>query len=445
MTGDLTARKMPFSLEAEQSVLGSVLVDAEKLNDVTGFLKSEDFYLDEHREIYLAMQELFATSRNIDVVTLIETLVKSGVYDRDQSMAYLKVIVDTVPSASNVMDYARIVKEKSTLRRLINACDETCDEAFLEADEVSMIIDRAEQRIFDVADHENSKGLMHIREVLVNTYDRLKEIQTDPEGAMGTPTGFAMVDQFLVGLGKGDLCIVGGRPGMGKSAFAISVAVNVAKSTKKKVCIFSLEMSNEQVVQRMLSSEALVDNYKMRSGKLDGKDWENLARASAALAETDIYIDDSTALTCAAMKSKLRRMRDGLGLVIIDYIGLMQSERKTDNRAVEVGEISRNLKIMAKEMNVPVIVCAQLNRGTEGRSEKRPSISDIRDSGAIEQDADEVLMIYRPEYYDGGEDSENMAEIIIGKNRHGGTGTAKVGWYKDYAKFTSIDDKFNEF
>lgn len=246
-----------------------------------------------------------------------------------------------------------------------------------------MIIDRAEQRIFDVADHENSKGLMHIREVLVNTYDRLKEIQTDPEGAMGTPTGFAMVDQFLVGLGKGDLCIVGGRPGMGKSAFAISVAVNVAKSTKKKVCIFSLEMSNEQVVQRMLSSEALVDNYKMRSGKLDGKDWENLARASAALAETDIYIDDSTALTCAAMKSKLRRMRDGLGLVIIDYIGLMQSERKTDNRAVEVGEISRNLKIMAKEMNVPVIVCAQLNRGTEGRSEKRPSISDIRDSGAI--------------------------------------------------------------
>lgn len=232
---------------------------------------------------------------------------------------------------------------------------------------------------------------------------------------------------------------------MGKSAFAISVAVNVAKSTKKKVCIFSLEMSNEQVVQRMLSSEALVDNYKMRSGKLDGKDWENLARASAALAETDIYIDDSTALTCAAMKSKLRRMRDGLGLVIIDYIGLMQSERKTDNRAVEVGEISRNLKIMAKEMNVPVIVCAQLNRGTEGRSEKRPSISDIRDSGAIEQDADEVLMIYRPEYYDGGEDSENMAEIIIGKNRHGGTGTAKVGWYKDYAKFTSIDDKFNEF
>lgn len=365
MTGDITARKMPFSLEAEQSVLGSVLVDAEKLNDVTGFLKSEDFYLDEHREIYLAMQELFATSRNIDVVTLIETLVKSGVYDRDQSMAYLKVIVDTVPSASNVMDYARIVKEKSTLRRLINACDETCDEAFLEADEVSMIIDRAEQRIFDVADHENSKGLMHIREVLVNTYDRLKEIQTDPEGAHGHPDRLCMVDQFLVGLGKGDLCIVGGRPGMGKSALP-SACSQCRQIDKKEGLYFSLEMSNEQVVQRMLSSEALVDNYKMRSGKLDGKDWENLARASAALAETDIYIDDSTALTCAAMKSKLRRMRDGLGLVIIDYIGLMQSERKTDNRAVEVGEISRNLKIMAKEMNVPVIVCAQLNRGTRG-------------------------------------------------------------------------------
>ncbi|MCI8590340.1 MAG: replicative DNA helicase [Clostridiales bacterium] len=445
MTTDVSARKMPFSLEAEQSVLGSVLVDAEKLTEITGFLKSEDFYLDEHKEIYLAMQELFSVSRNIDIVTLIETLVKGGVYDRDQSMAYLKVIADTVPSASNVLDYAQIVKGKSTLRKLITACDETCDEAFLEADEVNMILDRAEQRIFDIADRENAKGFSHIREVLVNTYDHLKQIQADPTSAMGTPTGFAMVDQFLVGLGKGDLCIVGGRPGMGKSAFAISVALNVAKATKKKVCIFSLEMSNEQVVQRMLSSEALVDNYKMRSGRLDAKDWENLAHASAALAETDIYIDDSTAMTCASMKSKLRRMRDNLGLVIIDYIGLMHSERKIDNRAVEVGEISRNLKIMAKEMNVPVIVCAQLNRGTEGRSEKRPSISDLRDSGAIEQDADEVLMIYRGEYYDDGGENDNMAEIIIGKNRHGGTGTAKVGWYKDYAKFTSIDDKFSEY
>lgn len=439
MTGELTARKLPFSLEAEQSVLGSVLIDADKLNDITALLRSEDFHLDEHKEIYLAMQEMFAASKNVDAVTLIDILVRRGVYDRDRSMAYLKVLAEVVPSASNVMDYARIVKEKSLLRALITACDDTLDEAYAQSGDVRMIIDRAEQRIFDIADNETVKGFTHIRDVLISTYAHLGEIQKDPEQAKGTPTGFESIDQYLVGLGRGDMCIVGARPGMGKTAFAIGVALNVAKATKKRVCIFSLEMSNEQIVQRMLSSEALVDNYKMRSGRLDQKDWDKLAHATDVLSQTDIYIDDSTGLTCTAMKSKLRRKKDGLGLVVVDYLGLMQSERPNANRAVEVGEISRNLKVMAKELGVPVVVCAQLNRGPEGQSDKRPTMSNLRESGAIEQDADEIMLLYRQDYYNGDEAGDNTAEVIIAKNRHGSTGTAKVAWIKQFAKYASLD------
>lgn len=447
MTNDITQRRMPFSLEAEQSVLGSVLVDAEKITEAAGVLKSEDFYLDEHKEIFLAMQEMFNADRKIDVVTLIDILVRRGVYDRERSMDYLKVIADTVPSASNVSDYIRIVKEKSLLRKLIAACDDTLDEAYAESDDVRMILDRAEQRVYDVNDENNSRGFMHIRDILVGTYDHLKLIQDNPQEASGTPTGFLGIDRFIVGLGKGDLCIIGARPGMGKTALAMGIALNVAKETKKKVCVFSLEMSNEQIVQRMLSSEAMIDGYKMRSGRLDNNDWEKLAIASSKLADTDIYIDDATGVTVSAMKAKLRRNKENLGLVVIDYLGLMKSDRKTDNRAVEVGDLSRNLKIMAKELGVPVIVCAQLNRGTEGRTDKRPTMSDLRDSGAIEQDADEILLIYRNEYYnrdgsDEGGANDNTAEIIIGKNRHGAVGSAEVGWHKEYAKFTSIESKY---
>lgn len=443
MTADITTRKMPFSLEAEQAVLGSVLIDPDKLNDITALLRSEDFYLDEHKKIYLAMQKMFATSSNVDAVTLMDVLVREEVYDRDGSMAYLKVLAEVVPSASNVMDYARIVREKSTLRALIDACDETVNEAYAQGDDVRMIIDRAEQRIFDVADQETVKGFTHIRDVLASAFEQLKTISDNPDEAKGTPTGFDAVDNYLVGLGKGDLCIVGARPGMGKTAFCTSIALNVAKTTKKTVCIFSLEMSNEQIVQRMLSGEALIDGKKMRTGRLEPNDWKNLATACAVLAETDIYIDDSTGLTATAMKSKLRRKAENLGLVVVDYLGLLQSERPNQNRSVEVGEISRNLKIMAKELGVPVVVCAQLNRVTEGASDKRPTMSNLRESGAIEQDADEILLLYRNDYYgEGGGEDQNTAEIIIAKNRHGGIGTAKVGWFKEYAKFTTIEDKY---
>ncbi len=445
---------MPYSLEAEQSVLGSILIDAERITEVAGTLTSEDFYLDEHKEIYLAMQEMFGQDRKIDIVTLIDILVKRGVNDRDRNMEYLKVIADIVPSASNVRDYVRIVRNKSILRKLIGACEMTLDEAYGESDDVQMILDRAEQRVYDVNDEKNSRGFMHISDVLTRTLEQLKLIQDNPGDAAGTPTGFAGVDNFITGLGKGDLCIVGARPGMGKTAFATGIALNVAKNTGKRVCIFSLEMSNEQVVQRMLSGEAQVDGKKMRSGRLDPDDWTRLATASAALAQTDIYIDDSTETTASAMKAKLRRNKENLGLVVVDYIGLMKGEKKTDNRSVEVGDISRNLKIMAKELSVPLIVCAQLNRGTEGRTDKRPTMSDLRESGAIEQDADEILLIYRQEYYnkdnsDGPSEGdaplgENIAEIIVAKNRHGAMGTAQVGWYKDFAKFTSIENRYDE-
>ncbi|MBQ8696334.1 MAG: replicative DNA helicase, partial [Clostridia bacterium] len=433
------------SLEAEQAVLGSILIDPEKLNDITAYLQHSDFYLDDHQKIYLTMQQMFTVSRNVDAVTLIDEMARAGIYDRDGSAAYLKVLAEVVPSASNVMDYARIVKEKSTLRALITACDDTLDEAYAQGEDVRRIIDRAEQRIYSVADQETVKGFTHIRDVLVGAYEQLQTISNDPEAAKGIPTGFDSVDSYILGLGKGDMCIVGARPGMGKTAFAITVALNVAKATKKTVCIFSLEMSNEQIVQRMLSGEALVDGKKMRTGDLGPNDWKNLSIACASLAELDIYIDDSTGLSATEMKSKLRRKADNLGLVVVDYLGLMQSESKNANRSVEVGEISRNLKIMAKELGVPVIVCAQLNRSTEDSKEKKPTMSNLRESGAIEQDADEILLLYRGDYYgEGNGEDQNKAEVIIAKNRHGAVGIAEVGWYKEYAKFRNIENRYDD-
>lgn len=441
-------RKFPFSLIAEQSLLGSILIDPASINEIADIVKPDDFYITEHKQIYLAATELFMLNREIDVVTLIDMLVQKGIYDKSGGEDYIRTLSEVVPSALNVKDYAKIVKEKSSLRQLITVCGNISEKAFSEQESASGIIELAESEIFAIAQGRDTKNFRHIRDVLGSVYNELHALSNDPDSVHGTPTGFSGIDRVLVGMGNSDLILIGARPGMGKTSFALNIATNVAQSTKKKVCVFSLEMSAEQLVTRILSSEALVDSTELRSGKLSEESWEKIADASSRLASCDILIDDTSGLTVTDMKAKLRRV-DGLGLVIVDYLQLMQSDRRIDNRVQEVADISRSLKIMAKELNVPIICCAQLSRGPESRTDKRPMLSDLRDSGAIEQDADVVMFLYRNEYYktDAAPDENNNAnvvEAIIAKNRHGSTGNIKMGWIGQYTKFRTIAEDREE-
>ncbi len=438
-------RKLPFSMPAEQSLLGSVLIDPAALNEVADLLHAEDFYLEEHKQIYLAMRELFLANREIDVVTLIDMLVVKGIYDKSGGEDYIRTLTDAVPDALNVRDYANIVKEKSVLRQLISACSEISESAYSEQEAVTAILDHAEHLIFDIAQGRDTKNFRSIREVIGDVYGHLRDLNTNREATQGTQTGFSGLDRVLAGMGKSDLVLVGARPGMGKTSFALNIATNVAKQTKKTVCIFSLEMSAEQLVSRILSSEALVNSYSLRTGELKPEDWEHLAAAAGELAGCDILIDDTSGMTVTAMKAKLRRVKN-LGMVVIDYLGLMSGDHFKDNRVQEVSEISRSLKIMAKELMVPIICCAQLSRGPESRTDKKPMLSDLRDSGAIEQDADTVIFLYRSEYYKTDEANQNtsVAEIIIAKNRHGSTGTVTMGWNGQFTKFITLDKEQEE-
>ena len=439
---DELIRKLPFSMPAEQSLLGAVLIDPESLNEIAALINGDDFYLGEHKQIYLAMQELFLANREIDVVTLIDMLVTKGVYDKSGGEDYIRTLTEAVPDALNIKDYARIVKEKSVLRQLIAASGEISESAYSEQEEVASILDHAETLIFNIAQGRDTKNFRHIREVLQDVYAHLQELRTNAEATQGTKTGFSGLDRVLAGMGKSDLVLVGARPGMGKTSFALNIATNVAKQTGKAVCIFSLEMSAEQLVNRVLASEALVNSYALRTGELTPEDWEHLAVASGELSGCDILIDDTSGMTVTAMKAKLRRVQN-LGMVVIDYLGLMQGDRHNDNRVQEVSEISRSLKIMAKELMVPVVCCAQLSRGPESRTDKKPMLSDLRDSGAIEQDADTVIFLYRSEYYKTGEATDqntSIAEVIVAKNRHGSTGTVNMGWNGQFTKFLTIED-----
>ena len=382
---------------------------------------------------------MYSKSKTVDVVTLVDELVKEGVYDDINTLnSYIKTIIQTVPSAANVVDYANIVKDKSILRQLIEACGTITEDAYSEQNEVKFVVDSAEQKIFDIAAGNETKSFAHIKDVLKTVHDNLNLLATNPEAAQGVPSGFSDLDNTLVGMGKGELILIGARPAMGKTSFALNIAVNVAKNTGKSVCIFSLEMSNEELVSRLLAGEGLVNSYNIRSGKLTPDEWKNLAQASAQLAETNILIDDTTGITTTGMKAKLRRVKN-LGLVVIDYLQLMQSDRRNDNRVQEVAEISRNLKLLAKELRVPVICCAQLSRGPEGRTDKRPMLSDLRDSGAIEQDADVVMFLYREEYYKNNSEGQSAAEVIVAKNRHGAVRNVPIGWLPQYTKFITLD------
>ena len=443
-------RKLPMSLEAEQAVLGAILIKPEAFAEITGILHAEDFYLEEHKKIFIALQSMFLSSRSVDTVTLVNTLVSQGAYrDSESGILYLTQLAEAVPTAANIKDYAKIVHDKAILRALIGACDDISADAYGEEGEVETILDASAQKIFDIAQKKDSREFKHIRDVMQVVYRDLQELSENPDKISGVRTGFSALDSVLVQLGKGDIVIVGARPGMGKTSFAMNIATQVAKSEKKAVAVFSLEMSAEQLALRMLASEALVDSRTLRSGRILPEDWQRLADATNMLAGCDILIDDSTGVTPTDMKAKLRRV-ENLGMIVIDYLQLMQSGKKIENRAQEVGEISRNLKIMAKDLGVPVICCAQLSRNPEGRGNatKKPMLSDLRDSGSIEQDADIVLFLYRDEYYkttDAGaakaaEEAANTAEIIVAKNRHGAVGTVTMGWNAQFTKFRTLDE-----
>ena len=409
------------------------------MDQLAGILSADDFQLEEHAELFRTMQGMYLRSRTIDVITLLDELVKNGVYDEAGGKDYIRLISEIVPSAANVKDYAAIVRDKSILRSLIGVCEEVAETAYSEQEDVPHLIEMAEQKIFSIAEGHENKNFVHIRDALMQVYDRLHMLKENKAEVLGMPTGFSGLDRVLVGLGKSDLVLVGARPGMGKTSFVMNVATHAAESTKKAVAIFSLEMSAEQLVSRILSSEALIDSYRLRSGELTDEDWTKLAHTSSRLYECQILIDDTPGITVTGMKAKLRRVKN-LGLVVIDYLGLMQSDRRIDNKVQEVAEISRSLKLLAKELQVPVICCAQLSRGPESRTDKRPMLSDLRDSGAIEQDADIVLFLYRDEYYKSEKEPQNTAEVIVAKNRHGSTGNVKMGWFGQYTKFTTLEE-----
>ena len=436
-------RKMPASVVSERALLGSILIDPASITEVLTVVGGDDFYVAEHKQIFLAMRELFEASREIDPVTLIDTLVHKGVYEKSGGEDYIRSLVESTPSAMNIADYARIVKEESTRRQIIAICAEVSDMTYAEQEAVPHILDYAQGQLNDISAGRDSRNFRHIRDVLRNVLEDLHTL-ADSDGAMqGTATGFSGLDRILVGMGDSDLILVGARPGMGKTSFTLNIASNVALATKKTVCIFSLEMSAEQLVSRMISSEAMVNSHNLRSGQLSPEDWKKIADTAMRLSNTNILIDDTSGMTVTAMKSKLRRV-ENLGLVAIDYLQLMESERHSDNRALEVGDISRGLKLMAKDLRVPVVCCAQLSRGPESRTDKRPQLSDLRDSGAIEQDADVVMFLYREEYYKtdrAPDDKEgNVAEVIVQKNRHGSTGNVKMGWIGSYTKFLTLDN-----
>ena len=451
---DTTGINAPYSIEAEQAVLGAIIIDPECLNYVATQIKEEFFYLKEHREIYKVLRDMLELGgKAIDFVSLLEQLKRSGTYDEAGGKAYLAQLAKTVPTSKNIATYVELVKDRYYARSLLLAAEGMIKDVNDNLIDPDILLDRAEQRIYDIRQGKDISGLVHIGKVIEDeTYVRLTKI-SDPETAdefKGIPTGISALDKVITGLNKSDLIILGARPGMGKTSFALNIARNVAVNAKKTVCFFSLEMTRDQLAQRMLSNEASIESEKLRTGELTTDEWTRLAQAGTNLSSANIFFDETPGITVPEMKAKLRRVNNGkVDLVVIDYLGLMQSAKKTENRVQEVSDITRNLKAMAKELNVPVIACAQLSRGTEAKGKShKPALADLRESGSIEQDADIVMFIYRENYYrsetEDNANPENMpdpnkAEIIVAKNRHGSVDTVELYWDGKFTRFASQD------
>ncbi len=440
MDMDAIGRIPPHNIEAEQAVLGCMLLDSDVIPTVTELIKSVDFYRDDHHEICEAIVDITEKAGPVDIITVSEQLQHRGTLDAVGGLDYLASITSAVPTTANARHYAKIVEEKSLLRRLIKAASDISGMSYEASEEAAFVLDKAEKSIFDILEKRSAQGFTHIKDVLLETFNRLEELYNSKSFITGIPTGFTDLDYKTAGLQNSDLILIAARPGMGKTAMALNIAQYAAVQKHVPVALFNLEMSKDQLVNRMLCSEVMVDSQKMRTGKLEDDDWNKIAQALAPLSEAPIYIDDTPGVSVMDIRAKCRRLKleKNLGLVVIDYLQLMQGRGKTDNRQQEVAEISRSLKILAKELNVPVITMSQLSRGPETRTDHRPMLSDLRESGAIEQDADIVMFLYRDDYYNPDTEKKNIAEVIIAKHRNGSTGTVELRWFGEFTKFANL-------
>lgn len=446
-SGSYDGLNMPYSPEAEQAVLGAIILDSTVFDKVVDYIKSPDyFYVALHKLIFMQMQEMINFGAAIDFVTLLEKLKQNKAFDEATGKTYLYDLVNNCPSISNAEAYAKVIADKYNIRRLITASREIIDDASAGNEEPAVLIDSAEQKIFDIRKGNEKSGLERINSVILQTFDRLDALNSETDDSMKPiSTGIGDLDRVITGLNRSDLILLAARPGMGKTSFALNIARNAACQSKKTVAFFSLEMSKEQLASRLLSTEALISGTKLRTGKLSEEEWSRLIPASDVLSKAELYLDDTPGITITEMKSRLRRLRN-LDLVVIDYLQLMGSGRRIDNRVQEISEITRNLKILAKEMNVPVITLSQLSRASEQRTDHRPQLSDLRDSGSIEQDADIVLFLYREGYYSEKNAEQaaptadmNSGECIVAKNRHGEAKSVKLHWQGEFMRFTGTE------
>lgn len=440
-------RTPPHSIEAEQAVLGAVFIEPEALITAAEILVPEDFYRPAHERIFRVMLDLHENGQPVDVVTVTAELQDRKLLEEIGGVSYLSDLANAVPTAANVEHYSRVIEEKSLLRRLIKTATEIVAEGYASEEEVETILDNAEKRVLEVANRKNTSDFVSIKDILVEAYDNIEMLHHRKDEITGIPTGFIEFDRMTAGLQRNDLIIVAARPSVGKTAFALNISQNVATKTNENVAIFSLEMGAQQLVMRMLCAEGNIDAQRLRTGRLTPEDWEKLTMAMGSLANAGIFIDDTPGIRVSEIRAKCRRLKQekGLGLVVIDYLQLIQgSGRSGENRQQEVSEISRSLKALARELEVPVIALSQLSRNVEQRQDKRPIMSDIRESGSIEQDADIVAFLYRDDYYNQDSDKKNIIEIIIAKQRNGPTGTVELAFIKEYNKFVNLNRKYSE-
>ena len=437
----------PHDIEAEQAVIGSMLTDKEAVTSCIEVLKEEDFYREDNKAIYSAILNLYNRAEPIDIITVKSELESMGKFEQVGGLEYLAELPEKVPTTANAIKYIKIVEEKSELRRLIKTANEIIELGYDPTEDVSDIMENAEKKIFNLMQDKNQKGYSPIKDVLVESFNKLEELYNRKQHITGVPTGFAELDYKTAGLHGSDLILIAARPAMGKSAFALNIAANAALKANVPVAIFSLEMSKEQMVNRILCSEAMVDSNKVRTGKLEEEDWAKLAGAIGPLSDSNIFIDDTPGISVMEIRAKCRKLKleKNIGLVVIDYLQLVQgSNKRIGSREQEISEISRSLKILAKEINVPVIALSQLSRAVEQRPDHRPMLSDLRESGAIEQDADIVMFLYRDDYYNQESEKKDIAEVIIVKHRGGSLGNVELLWMGNYTKFVNLEKRFDD-
>ncbi|AKS39757.1 DNA helicase [Anoxybacillus gonensis] len=440
-------RLPPQNIEAEQAVLGAILLEPSALTTASEILIPEDFYRAAHQKIFRTMLQLSDRGEPVDLVTVTSELADANALEEIGGVSYLTELANAVPTAANVQYYAKIVEEKSILRRLIRTATSIAQDGYTREDEVEDVLNEAERKILEVSQRKNTSGFQNIKDVLVQAYDNIEMLHNRKGEITGIPTGFIELDRMTAGFQRSDFIIVAARPSVGKTAFALNIAQNVATRTGENVAIFSLEMGAQQLVMRMLCAEGNINAQNLRTGKLTPEDWGKLTMAMGSLSNAGIFIDDTPNIRVSEIRAKCRRLKQeqGLGMVLIDYLQLIQgSGRNRENRQQEVSEISRSLKALARELDVPVIALSQLSRSVEQRQDKRPMMSDLRESGSIEQDADIVAFLYRDDYYDKESENKNIIEIIIAKQRNGPVGTVQLAFVKEYNKFVNLERRFDD-